>query len=305
MIEQPEMIPKTITSKDGGSISYYQTGKGPGLIFVHGGMETWRSHTELAEALSSEFEIYLPDRRGRGLSSPLTEESCLQTELDDLESLVRETGARFAFSVSSGALITLQLALKSPSLWKRIALYEPPLMVDKSRLNQLVARFRQELEDDDIASALITGIKVTQMEPLIIRSMPRFLLRPLISWFMSRKENEIREKRESVDGEEPDPPPMLRDLVPTMKLDFKIVDEMHGTLQMFTELKETRVLLISGTASQSFLINSCVELQKVIPEAKHVRLKGLDHLGSGNKEFDGHPDVVAKVIREFYTEGKQ
>lgn len=62
-------------------------------------METWKSHEELAIALSDTFSVHLPDRRGRGQSVSSTGAS-LQTEVNDLEALNGETGARFVFGVS-------------------------------------------------------------------------------------------------------------------------------------------------------------------------------------------------------------
>ena len=60
----------SIVSKDGTTIGYRQLGRGPGLIVLHGAMESARSHMQFAEALAPSFTVYLPDRRGRGLSGP-------------------------------------------------------------------------------------------------------------------------------------------------------------------------------------------------------------------------------------------
>lgn len=60
----------TVTSADGTTISYRETGQGPGLVIVHGAMQTSHSQLELAEALATDFTCYLPDRRGRGDSGP-------------------------------------------------------------------------------------------------------------------------------------------------------------------------------------------------------------------------------------------
>ena len=61
---------RSVISADGTLIGYRQLGQGPGLVLVHGAMESAQSHMQLAEALADTFTVYLPDRRGRGMSGP-------------------------------------------------------------------------------------------------------------------------------------------------------------------------------------------------------------------------------------------
>ena len=65
-----EMTAGSVTSADGTAIGYLRTGDGPAVVMLHGSNESARSHTQLAMALADEFTVYLPDRRGRGLSGP-------------------------------------------------------------------------------------------------------------------------------------------------------------------------------------------------------------------------------------------
>ena len=51
-------------------IGYLRLGQGPAVVLLHGSMESARSHTRLALALADAFTVYLPDRRGRGMSGP-------------------------------------------------------------------------------------------------------------------------------------------------------------------------------------------------------------------------------------------
>ncbi len=86
---------------------------------------------QLAEALADSFTIYLPDRRGRGLSGPYGKEYSVQEDVDDLDALLTKTGAHYVFGVSSGGIICLEAALKLPAIQKA-AVYEPPLFPDLS-----------------------------------------------------------------------------------------------------------------------------------------------------------------------------
>jgi pimeloyl-ACP methyl ester carboxylesterase len=98
-------------------------------------MATWsqpaQSHIQLAEALATNFTVYLPDRRGRGLSGPYGKDYSIQKDVEDMDALLTKTGAHYVFGVSSGGIIWLQAALSLPSIHKA-AIYEPPLLINGS-----------------------------------------------------------------------------------------------------------------------------------------------------------------------------
>jgi pimeloyl-ACP methyl ester carboxylesterase len=60
----------SVTSRDGTTISYRRLGHGPGIVAVHGGAQAAQNLMDLATALAESFSVYVPDRRGRGLSGP-------------------------------------------------------------------------------------------------------------------------------------------------------------------------------------------------------------------------------------------
>jgi len=69
------------------------------------------NHMQLAGALAHDFTVYVPDRRGRGLSGPYGENDTLKTEAEDVQAALGAAGARSVFGISSGAVICLQAAL--------------------------------------------------------------------------------------------------------------------------------------------------------------------------------------------------
>ena len=75
----------SVTSRDGTVIGYRQTGKGPGVVLLHGMSESSESHTQLGTALADSYTIYLPDRRGRGLGGPHHKDDAIGEEVEDLE----------------------------------------------------------------------------------------------------------------------------------------------------------------------------------------------------------------------------
>ncbi len=57
-----------VISRDGTVIGYRQMGRGPGPLLVHGGLNAGQHLMQLAEQLADALTLYVPDRRGRGLS---------------------------------------------------------------------------------------------------------------------------------------------------------------------------------------------------------------------------------------------
>jgi pimeloyl-ACP methyl ester carboxylesterase len=120
-----------ITSRDGTTIGYRKLGQGPGLMVLHGSISTDYNHIQLAEALADAFTVYLPDRRGRGLSRPYRHDYTAGEDVDDLDALLTRTGAHNVFGVSVGGIVVLEAALTLPAIHKA-AVYEPSFFSDSS-----------------------------------------------------------------------------------------------------------------------------------------------------------------------------
>lgn len=147
-----------VTSKDRTHIGYRQLGHGPGVIVLHGGMESAASHAELAEALAESHTVYVPDRRGRGLSGPYGEDYTVQKEVDDMGALLDQTGVHNVFGISSAAIVWLHAMLALPAI-RKAAIYEPPLAVGGKWSGSWTPReflqaYEAELARGDVASAL-------------------------------------------------------------------------------------------------------------------------------------------------------
>ena len=98
------------------------------MVLLHGSNESARSYTQLALALAGAFTVYLPDRRGRGLSGP---DHSMRTEVEDLQAVVAGSAAQKVFGVSVSALIALQAARTTRAI-RQVAAYEPALLMDTS-----------------------------------------------------------------------------------------------------------------------------------------------------------------------------
>ncbi|QFY10568.1 alpha/beta fold hydrolase [Nonomuraea phyllanthi] len=276
----------TVTSADGTRISYRRLGRGPGLVLLHGAMQTGHDAIELAQALSGEFTCFLPDRRGRGRSGPCGPHYGVEREVEDLAALLTETGAPYALGVSSGAIITLRTALVRPELRKAV-LFEPPLDIDGSNPTDWLPRFDREIAAGRIPAALVTGMKATKMGPAIFNAVPRAVLE-LITAMMLRGQDKAAH-----DGE-----PTFRDLAPTLRCDAQVVEETSGGLDAYRSVG-AEVLLLGGTRSPAYLRSALTALERVLPRARRVDLVGLDHSATSNTAQRGRPELVADEVRRF------
>ena len=275
-----------VTSADGTSIGYRQLGRGPGIVLVHGAMQASQNFTRLAQELAEAFTIYVLDRRGRGLSGPYGPRHTIQHDCEDLDAVLRETGAHDVFALSAGALIALQTALTFPAI-RRLALYEPPLPLSSS-VTAWVPRYDQERAQGKLASAFVTAARGTETAA-VLGLVPRFLLVPLIGLALEAEAKEVK-------GD--DVP--LRDLVQAVHFDAHHVVEMTGAIDETLERCKTlqaEVLLLGGSKSPKYLKSALDALSAVVPHARRVELRGVGHLAADNR---GKPALVAAELRRFF-----
>jgi pimeloyl-ACP methyl ester carboxylesterase len=123
----------TVASKDDTIIVFDRSGTGPALILVGGATVTRAFLAPLAAALASRFTVYAYDRRGRGDSGD-TAPYAVAREIEDLAAVIAAAGgAAFVFGHSSGAVLALEAARTLPGTVAKLAMYEPPFIVDDSR----------------------------------------------------------------------------------------------------------------------------------------------------------------------------
>ena len=121
-----------VISKDGTKIAYDKTGAGSALIIVAGAFQGRMAMSAYAHPLSRNFTVYNYDRRGRGDSGD-TQPYSVTREIEDIDALIQEAGgSAFVFGGSSGGVLSLDAAAQALNMTK-LAVYEPPFVVDDSR----------------------------------------------------------------------------------------------------------------------------------------------------------------------------
>jgi alpha-beta hydrolase superfamily lysophospholipase len=124
-----------VQSRDGTTIASDRSDGGPPIVLVHpafGHRAFNPQMAELAQRLSSRFTVFNDDRRGRGESGD-TAPYAVEREIEDLDALIGAAGgAACVYGMSSGAALALEAANRGLAN-ARLALYEPPFIVDDSR----------------------------------------------------------------------------------------------------------------------------------------------------------------------------
>jgi pimeloyl-ACP methyl ester carboxylesterase len=123
-----------VVSRDGTVIAYDRVGCGPPVILIVGALcsRTLGPGVKLAPMLAAHFTVFTYDRRGRGESGN-TSPYDVEREIDDLDALMKEAGGSVCvFGHSSGAVLALNAAERGLPI-EKLALYEAPFIVDRSR----------------------------------------------------------------------------------------------------------------------------------------------------------------------------
>lgn len=267
-----------VISADGTIIGYRQVGRGPGMVIMHGGMRASQHYLRLAEALANTFTVYIPDRRGRGVSGPPGEEYSIQKELEDAEALLQKTGARMLFGHSAGGYFALEIALKLPI--KKLALYEPAVSINGPLPLEWLPAFEQALNQEDSAKAaaiFFKGLRLHWSSKLPIWVLTAF------SRLMMRTD----------DGRE------MAKLLPTGVWEVKEFQRLERSGQIYQRYQKipADTLLLGGSRSPDYLRKVLPVLSKEIAHARMIEMPGLDH----NAPDQNAPEAVAAELREFFT----
>lgn len=264
---------KSITSKDGTSIAFDKTGSGPAVILVGGALQYRAADAptaQLAKLLAAQFTVFHYDRRGRGDSgdtAPYTKER----EIEDLRALVTEAGgSAMVFAMSSGGALALDAVAQGVSITK-LALYEPPFIVDNSR-PPLPADYLAQLKKLIAADRRGDAVELFMTQPV---GVPAEYVGPMRNepfW------------------------PAFEAVAPTLVYEATFMgDTMSGQPAPLKRWASVAVptLVIDGGASAPWVHRAAQALADVIVGAERRTLEGQSH--------DVAPEVLAPVLGKFFA----
>ncbi len=281
--------PASTTTADGTSIGWWSLGEGPGLVVVHGSMQSGRSQLDLATSLADRHTVHLMDRRGRGLSAPAAAgPGPAPDEAHDVAAVLRATGSRDVFGVSSGGILALRAALSLPDV-RRVGVFEPPISVGGSIRADLLDRFDRECAAGDLVDCMVTAMLAAEMGPPIMLRLPRWVLRSATRRLLAR--DDARDSSAAA--------PHVRELAEALPADLRIVRDNADSAGDFAGLR-AQVLLLAGSRTRPYLHTAVDALAGVLPDARRLILPGTNHAATQNRDQWGAPDVVAPALAEFF-----
>ena len=258
---------KHIHSQDGTSIAFDQSGKGPAIILVLGAFNDHATGVPLAAHLSERFTVFNYDRRGRGASGDTTPYA-LEREIEDLAALINEAGgSALVFGYSSGALLTLMAAARGLAI-SRLALYEPPFLVDDGtpqRAQDISVRLTELISSGHRGDAV--ELYQTELVGIPAEIVAQFRHAPFR--------------------------PALENIAQTLVYDATILGDMSALAEQLPSIT-IPTLVISGGDSPAFLRKVTQAVADALPNAQYRSLEGQTH--------DLIPAVLAPVLEAFFAE---
>ena len=130
---------------DGADIYFERRGRGPGLLLIAGGGGDAGSYSEIADSLADDHTVLTYDRRGNSRSRLRTDPAKLRVEEQSADALAvlehNEISSASVFGSSSGAVIGLDLAARSPHAVELLVAHEPPVVSVLDDAEQWLAFF--------------------------------------------------------------------------------------------------------------------------------------------------------------------
>src|ERR1700716_135795 len=123
-----------VKSKDGTAIAYDKSGHAPAAVIVGGVVGDRSQQAPVAELLAKDFTVFNFDRRAHGESGN-TEPYAVEREIEDIDAVIGEAGgSAFVYGTSGPGVLALHAAAGRPGAkMKKLAVWEPPFIVDDSR----------------------------------------------------------------------------------------------------------------------------------------------------------------------------
>ncbi|MGH3620730.1 MAG: alpha/beta fold hydrolase [Sciscionella sp.] len=297
MRSSPTYTKGSVTSADGTTIGYRQLGAGPAVILLHGGVNAAQHMMGLGLRLTDAFTVYLPDRRGRGMSGPIGPGYSIEREDEDLAALIQQTGAECVFGPADGGLFALHAAIKLEHVTK-VAAYEPLLFAGQEGIEdcrRVFSTMQAKLRAGHSGDALIYSTQETatlaarrgQFPAWIAAALRSIPARPAARLFdLLLRLQPTRDDHVA-----------WRDLLPALVPELDLVKLSEGTLGDYRHLS-AEVLLMYGSKSDPVFADTADALHGVLPRSTVIRLPGRNH---DSAQTYGKPDGIADVLRLFFS----
>jgi pimeloyl-ACP methyl ester carboxylesterase len=261
-----------VVSKDGTTIAFDRVGRGPPVILVVGALcsRSLGPGIKLAPELAKRFTVFTYDRRGRGDSGDKRPYE-VDREVEDLEALIGEAGgSALVFGHSSGAVLALTAAAQGVAI-RKLAMYEAPLIVDRSRptteddWEQIEASLADGRRGDAV-KAFLKCVGVPAIGIAVMRWLPVWAKITAVAPTLSHDGAIVR--------------------------DFQRGEPLPARRWAHVEIP---MLAIDGEKSPAWMHNATRALASVLTDAQYRTLEGQTH--------DVNAKALAPVLTEFFQDG--
>jgi pimeloyl-ACP methyl ester carboxylesterase len=287
----------SVASADGTRIGYRRLGSGPSVILLHGAVNASQHMIKLGGALADAFTVYLPDRRGRGMSGGYGPAYGIQREDEDLAAIVEHTAAEYVFGPANGGLFALHGAIGLGQV-RRVAAYEPLLLrggPDDAAIRRTFTTMQQMIRGGRMGEAIVFSIHESvdrevrrgQMSSWLgtaVHAFPSRIGAGLIDLFLRLE----RPRSGNV---------AWRELLASLPAELDPVLDTAGTLEQYGQIG-AQVLLMYGSETDPMFIDCAEALHAVLPRSTVLRLPGLNH---DSAQTYGKPETIAATLRLFFA----
>jgi len=256
-------------SSDDTTIAYESLGDGPALVLVSGASTSRRVHAELADLLSRDFTVVNYDRRGRGGSGD-TLPYAVEREIEDLAAVIEVAGGSAAvFGNSSGAILALRAASAGLPI-TRLALWDPPFMLDRD-------------------AALQQAAYVARLTDLLDSGRPG----DAMAWFMVS----VGVPEHAIDGMRNSPEwAAMEDIAPTLLYDAAVMGD--STLSAgLADSVACPTLVLTGANGGPWADAAAHALVAKMPDARHQVLADQTHAVAW--------EILAGALLDFFAPSDQ
>lgn len=257
-----------VRSSDGTPIAVERFGDGPPLVIVPGALSDVVSWAACATLLADARSAQVIDRRGRGASGDAPSYDPAREVEDVLAVLAAVGGPTDLLGHSSGAILALQSAERTPSELRRLVLYEPPAFLDEEDLvpADLPDRLDGLLAADEADAAVQTFLREGPRSP---EAEIKGLRRHRAAW------------------------PRMLVMARTAPYDARVQQGFDLDLGRLATMR-TPTLVLIGTKSPPRMRRGSEAIARALPDARIEELPGQSHLAHLLA-----PDLLADAVARF------
>lgn len=134
-----------VTSKDGTKIAFEKSGQGEAVLIIGGALADHHNYVPLAINLSSQFEVYNIDRRGRGKSTD-TMPYTIEREVEDIQAIINSIGKPVTlYGHSSGSALAILVAARGNNV-SNLVIADTPFTPHGIEDDKSIASFKEEID---------------------------------------------------------------------------------------------------------------------------------------------------------------